>query len=293
MSQPATSTSAFAATRANAGIGCCASILSAPLCLSPATTRIATNGNRNAAASSHALNVGAQTPMSGENASPTPTAVPFSPLASAYVCTALMNDTPTSGPMSSSITHHARDDRSSRHSLARRTRNGLTAEPAEPAERSLFFAVFAAFAFLVVSGERKEDLFEIRGRGRRPHPCPRRELGDRAFAADATVAQEDETIADARGVGDLVDRQKQRPPGLRVRAQRGRQLARLAQVEAVERLVGQQDRLRHQQADRQQRALALTFRQRADGRIEDGRQIELADDFVAPIGAAEEIDGEL
>src|SRR6185295_7120217 len=68
-------------------------------------------------ASSHALKVGAHTPMSGENASPTPAAVPFRPLSSAYVCTALMNETPTSGPIRTSITHQARDANSSRHSL--------------------------------------------------------------------------------------------------------------------------------------------------------------------------------
>jgi len=66
-----------------ADIGCCISIFSAPLCLSPATRRIATNGRRNTAATSHALKVGAQTPMSGEKASPTPAVVPFRPLASA------------------------------------------------------------------------------------------------------------------------------------------------------------------------------------------------------------------
>src|SRR5436305_3794938 len=127
--------------RAKGGIGCCASIFSAPLCLSPATTRIATNGRRNAAASSHALNVGAQMPISGENASPTPADVPFNPLASAYVCTALMNDTPVSGPIRISITHQARDATSSRHSLARRTTKTLR--------------------------ERKEDLLEIRSEERR------------------------------------------------------------------------------------------------------------------------------
>ena len=56
-----------------------------------------TNGSKKAAASSHALNVGAQIPTSGENASPTPAAVPLSPLASAYVRTALMNANPISG----------------------------------------------------------------------------------------------------------------------------------------------------------------------------------------------------
>src|SRR5215475_13993113 len=79
---------------------------------------MATNGSRKAAASSHALKVGAQMPISGENASPTPADVPFRPLASPYVRTALMNDTPTSGPMSTRNNHHARDEMSSRHSLS-------------------------------------------------------------------------------------------------------------------------------------------------------------------------------
>ena len=41
--------------------------------------RIATNGSRNAAASSQALKVGAQMPISGEKASPTPASVPLTP----------------------------------------------------------------------------------------------------------------------------------------------------------------------------------------------------------------------
>ena len=77
MIQPASRTSTFAAIRAIAGIGCCSSSFNAPLCRSPETRRIATNGSRNAAASSQALKVGAQTPISGEKASPTPAAVPF------------------------------------------------------------------------------------------------------------------------------------------------------------------------------------------------------------------------
>src|SRR2546423_1814273 len=77
-----------------------------------------TNGSRNAAASSHALKVGAHTPISGENASPTPADVPFRPLASAYVRTELMNEKPTSGPITRSSTQYARDAISSRHSLS-------------------------------------------------------------------------------------------------------------------------------------------------------------------------------
>ncbi len=69
--------------RATAGSRCCSSILIAPDWRSPETSRMPTNGSRKAAASSHALKVGAHMPMNGENASPTPAAVPFRPLASA------------------------------------------------------------------------------------------------------------------------------------------------------------------------------------------------------------------
>src|SRR5213078_4235733 len=99
-------------------IPCWSSSLRAPLCRSPATRRMATNGRRKTAANSHALNVGAQTPIRGDSASPTPAEVPLRPLTSAYVCTELMNDTPTSGPMARTSTHHARETRSSRHSFS-------------------------------------------------------------------------------------------------------------------------------------------------------------------------------
>ena len=61
----------------------------------------------------------------------------------------------------------------------------------------------------------------------------------------------------------------------------GADVAALPQVEAVERLVGQQQRLRRQQADREQRALALALRERADRRVEQRLEIERLDDLVA------------
>ncbi len=42
-----------------------------------------------------------------------------------------MNETPTSGPIRSSITHHERDAISSRHSLARSQRHGVLGERKE------------------------------------------------------------------------------------------------------------------------------------------------------------------
>src|SRR5439155_15809492 len=195
-------TMTFAQMRANDGIGCCSSIFAAPLCLSPATTRIATNGRRNTAATSHALNVGAQMPTSGENASPTPIAVPFKPLASAYVRTALMNVTPTSGPIATRSTHHDRDAISSRISFRSNQRKA-----------------FLAFSAVKRARERKEDLFEIAvGRGA-ARGRERRQLVRRALAARSSAAQQHESIADARGVADLMNRQEHRASGRRVRAQ--------------------------------------------------------------------------
>src|SRR5580658_5680440 len=99
---------------------------------------MATKGSRKTAANSAALNVGAQTPTSGDRASPTPADVPFRPLTSAYVRAAPMKDTPTSGPMARSKTHHALDAMSSRNSLSSSHRNaGL--------------------------GERKKHLFQVSG----------------------------------------------------------------------------------------------------------------------------------
>src|SRR5215213_686050 len=117
---------------------------------------MATNGSRNTAASSQALNVGAQIPTKGENASPTPAADPLNPLASAYVRTALMNANPTSGPRTSSSTHQAREALSSRDS-------------------------FRSSHHQLPLSERKKHLFERTGgpRGRRE----RRQFVERSYAA--------------------------------------------------------------------------------------------------------------
>src|SRR4029079_3183963 len=102
-----------------------------------------------------------------------------------------MNDTPTSGPINASMTHHAREASSSRHSLSRSQRNaGLR--------------------------KRKESVFE-RGRIRRRRRIRRNgragardELLERPFGGDTAAADQDEAVAHARRVGDLVDRQEHR-----------------------------------------------------------------------------------
>src|SRR5262245_9372902 len=145
-----------------------------------------------------------------------------------------MNDTPTSGPIATSRIHHDRDATSSRHSFFSSQTKGA---PRPAALR-----------------ERKKNLFEDA-----PPFGLRREFVERALAAHASAAEQDEPIADARRVVDLMNRQEQRAAARGVGAQGLRHLADLAQVEAVERLVGEQDRLRRDETDREQRALALAL----------------------------------
>ena len=91
-----------------------------------------------------------------------------------------------------------------------------------------------------------------------------------------------------------MDRQEQRATGGRMIAQRGADLPRLAQIQAIERLVAEQDRMRRQHSDCEHGALALPFRQRAEPRGEERRQIEPLDDlFPAIRRALEEADGEV
>ena len=65
-----------------------------------------------------------------------------------------------------------------------------------------------------------------------------------------------------------------------MRPQRTRHVSALPQVQPVEGFVGEQDRLRRQQADREERALPLAFGQRADRRVHQRREIELVYDSV-------------
>src|SRR5215831_698985 len=129
-----------------------------------------------------------------------------------------MKVTPTSGPIAASSTHHARDAISSRVSL-RSSHPKAIAEFAESVESPVFSARSASSAVACLSGERKEDLFQIVARI--AAACRRcvGQLLERAFAAHAAAAQEHEPIADARGVTNLVDREEHRASRRRVRAE--------------------------------------------------------------------------
>src|SRR5260370_42685201 len=129
-----------------------------------------------------------------------------------------MKDTPTSGPISASMTHHERELISSRHSFLTSHRHALLREG-------------------------KEDLLEIRlqvmagALARKRGEPVKSPLGDNAAAA-----QQHETIADLCGVGNLVDGQEECAIRREMPAERCSRFAALAQVQAFKRLIDQQDR---------------------------------------------------
>src|SRR5689334_14288988 len=107
-----------------------------------------------------------------------------------------MNPWPTSGPIMTSRIHQAREASSSRISLAARS----------------------------ALRERKEDLLEpaLADAGLRA------QLVESAFARDASAAEQDQTVADARRVGQLVNGEEERASGGRGRAENCHHVAGLA-----------------------------------------------------------------
>src|SRR6476620_11345864 len=117
-----------------------------------------------------------------------------------------MKQTPVRGPIASSSTHQEREKTSCLHSLDSSQKKARLREG-------------------------KEHLFEIVV----ARPGQRLQLGKRPLAADPSIAQQYEAVAQRGGVGDLVNGEEQRAPVRRVRAESGRNFAGLPQVQAVER----------------------------------------------------------
>src|SRR4030095_3560915 len=211
--QPTSSARAFAVIRVSAETGRCISITSAPLCRSPESRRMPTNGSRNAALISYAPKVGPHTPTSGAHTAPQP--VPAPSLTSENVRTLSTKAKPTSGPVNARSTHQARDAVSSRHSLRSSHANALR--------------------------ERKERSFQI---ARLWRPAARSRGSDQFVACSgsnhSSRAEQHESIADTGRISDLMNGQEQRPSGGGLLAQQGRHFAALAQIEPLERLGRQQ-----------------------------------------------------
>src|SRR5690349_21855743 len=96
-----------------------------------------------------------------------------------------MKVTPTSGPISASMTHHERDVVSSRHSLRKSHVQALLCEG-------------------------KEDLLEVRLQVMAGALASERgERVEGAFGDDPAAAQQHEAVADFGGIGDLMDGEKE------------------------------------------------------------------------------------
>src|SRR3954467_7608480 len=165
-----------------------------------------------------------------------------------------MKAKPTRGPISTSSTHHAREAVNSRHSFSRSHLHALLCE-------------------------RKKDLFEC-GRGGALGTSECGQFVERALPAYFSGTQKDKAIADARGIGDLVNRKEQGAARVSMRAKNGRDLSRLPQIKTLKGLVSQQHRLRREESNRQQRTLALALRERADWRPHQRRQRESIGDLT-------------
>src|SRR5262245_56485774 len=145
---------------------------------------------------------------------------------------------PTSAPVTMRRSQNARDAASSRNSFARSQRHSLR--------------------------EGKEHLLDPRALRRRKTRA-RAQLVEGPFSGYAPRAQQHETVADALGVAELMDREEERAV-LCVLAQHRHDVARLSEIETVEGFVEHEQRVRRQQTDRQHDAAMLALGQLAESR---------------------------
>ena len=89
-------------------------------------------------------------------------------------------------------------------------------------------------------------------------------------------------MADAPGVAELMDREHQGATMQRLVSQQAHHLARLPQIEAVERLIHKQHRARGQQPERQQQPASVSFGQSANGLSKGGFQTKRPHKLVEP-----------
>src|SRR5215470_13300081 len=124
---------------------------------------------------------------------------------------------PTIGHMISSMVQSARPLRMPRSSLASSGLSGVRRTA-------------------MTSGERKENVLQAGGQ----QLCLGAQLLERAGPAHGAVREQHEAVADALGVGELMDREHERAAGWSYATDQPHHVAGLSQVEAVERLIHQQ-----------------------------------------------------
>jgi hypothetical protein len=131
-------------------------------------------------------------------------------------------------------------------------------------------------------GEGKEDLFQVVAGGAGLGG----QFGYGAFAADLALIQQDEAVAKAGGIVDLVDGEEESSAGGGVLAEGGGDVAGLAEVEAFERFIDEEGGLTRQKADGEESAFALAFRECAEALGEEWAEVELVEDAGEKFGAA-------
>src|SRR2546429_3476758 len=118
------------------------------------------------------------------------------------------------------------------------------------------------------SSERKENILEPS----RSQSASRSQLLDRAATADTAVRKEDEAVAHAFCIRELMNRHNERTPLGDDLAQHRCHFAGLLEIEAVERLIHEEQRMRREQRKRPHEPPAISFRQGVDALAQDGRQ---------------------
>jgi hypothetical protein len=115
------------------------------------------------------------------------------------------------------------------------------------------------------------------------------QLRQSPFPGDSARRQQDQPVADARGVGELVNREEERPAFRRGGAKYALDLASLPQVQAVEGFVEEEDLPRHGEAEGEEHPAPLPFRELADVFGEEPGELQLLRQRGEPggIGAEE------
>src|SRR5215211_2537891 len=129
------------------------------------------------------------------------------------------------------------------------------ARPARISENSLPRSGVVG-AWPIGSGERKEDLLEARAR---PIDAGT-QLRQRSGTANASFDKQHESIANPLRVAELVDGQNKRSAGAGKPPQSASDVPGLLEIEAVERFVHEQQRMRHHEAQGQHEPARISFR---------------------------------
>src|SRR5258706_2690055 len=105
-------------------------------------------------------------------------------------------------------------------------------------------------------GERKKDLLQPSV----GEPRLLAQLRKRSLPGHLPLAQQHQPVAHARRIRELMNGEKKRAALRGIRPQQSHHVASLAEIEPVERLIQEQQRMRRQKSKRQKHALKLTFR---------------------------------